>query len=211
MLAILVPVLDRPQNVKPLLASIEVATTVPHRVLFICDPDDQAEREAISREAGLMIAPGGSYAAKIRAGVEATHEPLIMLGADDLRFHPGWFEAALRHIDEGAGVVGVNDTLRRRRRAVHATHFLITREYACLPCLDGSPGPLSEAYSHSFTDDELIATATARHAYAYAPDAVVEHRHWLNHAAPDDETYRRGRVRFDEDREIFRKRETLWT
>lgn len=209
--AILVPVLNRPQNVPPLLDSIRASTPDPYRVLFICDPGDIAEQDAIARDGGWMISPGGGYAAKIRAGVAATTEPLVFLGADDLRFQPGWLQAARAAMRDGAQVVGVNDQIVRRRRPAHATHFLITREYAQRPAIDGQPGPLSTAYSHSFVDDELIATATHRGVYAYAPRSIVEHRHWVNRKAHDDDTYQRGRARFETDRATFQRRVKLWT
>lgn len=211
-LAILVPVLRRPQNIGPLLNSIRLSTPMASasRVLFIADPDDHREHTAIAAAGGSMIAPGGSYAEKIRAGIDATTDELVFLAADDLFFTPGWLPAAMSHIRDGVHVVGVNDTIVRERRPEHATHFLMTREYALLPCLDGEPGPLSQAYSHSFTDDELIATARARGAYAYARDSIVEHRHWMNDAAPDDATYQQGRAQFRRDRKIFMRRSHLW-
>lgn len=211
MIAIIVPALRRPGNVAPLLDSIERSTPEQHRVLFVCDPGDTAEQDAIAREGGWMVSPGGSYAAKVHAGVEATDEALIFVGADDLRFHPGWFPAARARMVDGVHVVGVNDRVRRRHRPLHATHFLMTREYAELPAIDGRPGPLCELYHHSFVDDELIATATHRRMYAYAPEAVVEHRHWMNLTAPDDDIYRLGRQHFQSDRAIFRARQHLWT
>ncbi len=208
--AIVVPVLGRPDNVAPLLQSIEQATPAAHRVLFVCDPDDEAELRAIEAAGAAMIAPGGRYSSKIRVGIAATDEPLIFLGADDLAFQPGWLEATATHLAAGAHVVGVNDGMRRPRRPRHATHFLITRDYAHEPCIDGSPGPLSDAYRHNFVDDELIATATARGVYAYAAHARVEHHHWLNRRAVDDDTYRRGREAFSRDRSTFRRRSQLW-
>lgn len=208
--AILAPVLERPQNVAPLMESIAAATPEPHRVLFLCDPGDREEQNAIAKADGWMMSPGGSYASKIRAGVAATDEPFVFLAADDLHFHPGWLPAAMAKLTAGIEVVGVNDMLRRRRRPTHATHFLLTRAYAQRPCIDGSPGPLSDAYDHSFADDECIATAQRRGVYAYAQASVVEHRHWMNRAAPDDATYRRGRERFEQDRAIFNERAVLW-
>ncbi len=210
-LAILVPVLARPQNVEPLLASINTSTPQPHRVLFICDPGDIAEQDAVARAGGQMISPGGSYPQKIRAGVAATTEGLLFLGADDLRFETGWLTAAQAAITAGAHVVGVNDCIPRRRRRVHATHFLMTREYAHRPCADGKPGPLSDAYKHNFCDDELIATATHRGVYAHAARARVRHLHPMVRTAPDDATYRQGRAGFDEDRVTFIGRAPLWT
>lgn len=208
-IAILVPVLNRPANVEPLLRSIRETTPDPYRVLFICDPGDTAEQDAIAVEGGWMISPGGSYASKIRAGVEATDEPLVFIGADDLRFRPKWLQSAIAHIP-GAQVVGVNDGIFRPRRPSHATHFLMTREYAQLPCIDGTPGPLSDAYSHSFVDDELIATATKRGVYAYASQSRVRHLHPMCRTAKDDATYRLGRARFAQDRRLFAERRRLW-
>jgi hypothetical protein len=65
--AILVPVLNRPANVAPLMESISTTTPDPYRVLFICDPGDRAEQDAIASQGGWMISPGGSYASKINA------------------------------------------------------------------------------------------------------------------------------------------------
>lgn len=207
--AILVPVLRRPQNVKPLLDSIRATTPDPYRVLFICDPGDIAEQDAIAAEGGWMISPGGTYSQKIRSGVDATDEPLLFIGADDLRFQHDWLQAAITKMP-AAQVVGVNDCIRRPRRPQHATHFLMTREYAELPCLDGSPGPLPCCYTHSFVDDELIATATKRGVYAYAQRSRVKHLHPMCRTADDDDTYRLGRERFRQDARTFARRSRLW-
>ncbi|HET7588601.1 MAG TPA: hypothetical protein VFK14_00225 [Solirubrobacterales bacterium] len=216
-LAILVPVLARPHRVAPLLDSVE-ATTPGVRVLFLVDSDDEAERDAIWKEMGAgrelaigAVIDGGSYAAKINQGVRRTSDPLLFLGADDLEFKTGWFEAAQRSLAGPVEVVGVNDLLRRRpRRRDHATHFFLTRAYAELGTIDGAGGPLHEGYDHSFVDDEFIATAAKRGAYAYAPDSHVRHIHWMNRAAPDDAVYRKGRARFEQDRRLFRERSALW-
>jgi glycosyltransferase involved in cell wall biosynthesis len=208
--AILVPVLNRPANVAPLIESIRTTTPDPYRVLFICDPGDTAEQDAIAAVGGWMISPGGSYASKIRAGIDATDEPLLFMGADDLRFRPGWLEEA-RAMMPAAQVVGVNDGIHRPRRLTHATHFLMTREYAELPCIDGSPGPLAQCYDHSWVDDELIATATKRGVYAYAKTSRVKHLHPMCRTAADDATYKLGRARFAQDRKTFARRMRLWT
>lgn len=215
-LAILVPVLGRPHRVAPLLDSIEAATPGAH-VLFLADPDDRSELEAIERESirgNLCVKVddhGGNYAEKINRGVRLTKQPYIFTGADDLDFRAGWFEAALAKLADGTRVVGVNDLIERRPgRRQHATHFLVSREYVEHGTIDGQPGILFEGYDHSWVDNEFIATAEARGAYAYCADAHVRHEHPLNDTAPDDETYRKGRERFHEDRHIFEGRQALW-
>ena len=208
-LAWLVPVLNRPRNVAPLLQAIQ-ATTPTARVLFICDPDDVDEQRAIAIAGGTMISPGGGYPAKINAGVKATTEPFVLLGADDLRPHLGWFETAKAAMTGDVQVVGLNDLIPRAERPEHATHFLLTREAASLRCLDGSPGPMYAGYTSWCSDDELIATACKRGMYAYCPDAIVEHVGHPMIGGPDDDTYRKGRLHARMDRKHFRRRMGLW-
>lgn len=213
-LAILVPVLGRPHRVKPHLDSIERCTP-DARVVFIADPDDGEEIAAIQRERQgrpftvEILLSAGSYARKINRGVMRTTEPLIFFGADDLEFLPRWFEEAKRWLRSGVEVVGVNDLLNRRR-PFKATHFLVTREYADCPTIDGERGPLCELYAHNFVDDEFVAVAKKRRAYVYAEGVKVKHHHPMG-GAEDDETYRRGRSTFQHDRRIFKRRMKLWT
>jgi glycosyltransferase involved in cell wall biosynthesis len=206
-IAVLVPVLGRPQNVKPLLESIAATTPAPYRVLFLADPGDRAEQDALALAGAWFLSPGGSYAKKIRVGVEATDEPYVVLAADDVVAHPGWLEAALAKVAEGAHAVGLNDL--RPRGWETATHFLLTREYAERPTIDGGPGPLHH-YTHNFCDRELIETAKRRGVYAYAADARFEHRHHLDGHAPLDTTYAKGQASFRQDARLFARRTRLW-
>jgi hypothetical protein len=208
--AVLIPVLGRPHRVKPTIQAFTATTPVPFRLLFIASPGDTQERQALATHQADVLVAEGNYAQKLRAGIDATTEPLVFLGADDLDPYPGWLQAAQAHMTNGVQVVGVNDLIRRRHRPTHATHFLLTREAALMPCIDGTPGPLCTAYTHSAVDDELIATATKRAMYAYAPDSHVEHQHPMNGKAQDDETYRLGRLHYRRDLQLFRERSRLW-
>lgn len=211
-LAILVPVLDRPHRVRPLLDSIQAATPGQPDVLFVCDPGDRATQDQVALAGARLISPGGSYAHKINEGVRATTAPLLFLAADDLHFHPGWLPAAEARLRDGAQVVGVNDLCSRRVQAgEHATHFLMTREYALQPAIDGTRGPLAEAYTHSYVDDELVATARVRGVLAFATDSIVEHLHPDAGKAEWDDVYQRGRGTIKADCRLFRRREHLWT
>jgi hypothetical protein len=204
-LVVLVPVLGRPHRAA---AAIEAFTrALPGvRVCFVPDEDDLPEIEAIEAAGGEILCKlTANYATKINTAVRLTDEPLIFLGADDLVPQPGWFEAALAHMHGTVEVVGINDLIQRGR-SEHTTHFLMTRRYAELPTLTGEPGPLCEIYHHSCVDDELIATAQRRHAYAYARDAEVEHLHPDNGTAVLDDTYRRGRSQIRQDRQIWKSR-----
>lgn len=213
-LVILTPVLRRPKNVAPLLRSIGETTTRPYRVLFIADPDDDRELSAIephlSEGVGLLLQPG-NYARKINAAVEFTSEPLLFLGADDLRYHAGWLDAAKRLMVDPIGVVGTLDLCNGRvTQGIHSTHSLVSRTYAERGTIDDPGRLLHEAYPHEFVDDEFVQTAIHRGAFAHAADSVVEHLHpWVG-KAPSDAIYAASKPRMRVGRRIFRSREHLW-
>ena len=220
-LVILVPVLGRPSRVGPFLDAVEATTPGVPYVLFLADSGDDAEIEAIEEQEDvhpgvhvLLNLEGGNYAEKINRGVEVTPAPWILTAADDLEPQPGWLEAT-GYRSAAAGqqlVIGVNDLIpRRRRRAEHATHFLMSRAYAERPAIDGSEGPLFTGYGHEKVDDELIATARYRGAYVYVPEAHVKHLHPDVGTADWDGTYEKGRATRVADRELFYEREHLWT
>jgi glycosyltransferase involved in cell wall biosynthesis len=207
--AILVPTLARPHRIEPLLESLERSTTAPHTVIF--GASDDATVEVLERlgtrylrDAGGLV---GTYPKRINALFRATSEPYVLLGADDLEFHPGWFEAAMRAMNDVDGVVGINDLY-----ASESVHFLVSRHY--IDTLGGSmdePGVvLHEGYHHWFCDDELRGTAQCRRRWAYAADAIVEHLHPGAAKAPNDKTYELGHASSEVGLEVFRSREHLW-
>lgn len=215
-LVILVPMLGRPHRVRPLLDSIE--ETVPAaNVLFLLSVNDTKVRNAV-RDTGrsyrlLSYHSVGDYATKINTGVSVTTEPLLFTGADDLKFWPGWLEAALAAFTPGIGVVGTNDLGNPRVLAgEHATHFLVTREYAALGTIDrpDSGMLLHPEYPHEYVDDEFVGTAKKRQAWAMALDSHVEHLHPHWGKAPSDALYQQQRYRMRLGQAIYRRRRRLW-
>lgn len=215
-LVILVPMLGRPHRVKPLLESIERATPRAN-VLFLLSSNDTTVRRVVG-ETGrafqeLPYRTVGDYATKINTGVSVTSEPLLFTGADDLRFWPGWFEAALAMITPGVGVVGTNDLGNPRVLAGdHATHFLVTREYTKLGTIDrpGSGMLFHPEYPHEFVDDEFVGTAKHRAAWAMAVDAHVEHLHPNWGKAKTDALYQQQPARMRMGQAVYRRRRRLW-
>ena len=210
---VLVPVLRRPHRVAPLLDSLD-----GQRTLFICSPDDIEEQAAVKAAGADMIVidrppQPGDYARKIQAGYEATDEPLVFLGADDLCFHSGWLDAARAKLTEGVGVVGTNDLGSKRVMAGnHATHSLVTRDYVERHGTIDQPGQvLHEGYPHEFVDDEFVQTAMFRDAWAFAVDSHVEHLHPNWNKAPTDPLYDQQRRRMDRGRRLYKRRQHLWT
>lgn len=214
--AIIVPLLRRPWRVAPLLGSITATTTVPHEVVFACTPSDLATIDAVraERHDPLLVPwhPKGDYARKIQAGIDATDSPYVFTGADDLKFHPHWFENAAKLMDGTVGVVGTNDLCSKRVMAgEHGTHFLVARWYIDLGTFD-EPGVLfHHGYVHEFVDDELVGTAKKRGAWAHAADSVVEHLHPMNGGAPMDDLYAAQRSRMGRSKALYLRRRQQWT
>lgn len=217
-LAIIIPVLRRPQNAAKVYASARAATP-DAEILFVCTPGDRTEIEAVKAcGANFILTPKmylrGDYPAKINLGYAMTTAPWIFTGADDLDFRPGWFAACLAAALGGAKVIGTNDLGNPRVVAgEHATHFLVARDYADDP--GGAWGmPRSiffPGYWHERCDDELRAVAQTRGVYAHAEHAIVEHLHPNWGKAPIDDVYTSNRAaRFKAGKELYLRRSRLW-
>lgn len=222
---IVVPVLGRPERVRPLVESAEAATR-GHDVcvFFVVSPSDELERGEIRnvmRSSPIVNAldvewePGrADYARKINAGFAVTEEEFVFLGADDLRFHDGWLDKALDvHAATGACVIGTNDDGNPAvKSGRHATHSLVHRDYGACGTIDepDSGKLLCDLYDHNWVDNEFVATAHHRGAFAMALDSHVEHEHPHWGKGTDDATYRKGQARFAEDRALFQRRSRLW-
>lgn len=214
--AVLVPMLGRADKLPTLVDSLH-RTAPAARLLFLCTTTD-AETVVACKQHGDFLAfppqPVGDYAAKINEGVRATDEPLLFFGAIDIEFQPGWLEAATAHLSESVRVVGTNDLANPRvMRGEHATHFLVARDYATKPLIDGdADGPLFTGYVHEYVDDEFLGTAKARHAYAFAADSYVRHRHpHFDPTAVWDDSYRGMTGRMRRSRRLYQRRRRLWT
>lgn len=211
---ILVPVLWRPDKVAPLIDDIKAATPEPHRILFIADPDDDTELDALRAADAEWITPGPTtYPQKINAAVAVTDEPWVFLAADDLHFHSGWLTAALS-VSDGFGVVGTNDggCNPRVERGKHSVHSFVSRAYIDEHggTVDGPGLVLHSGYRHSFCDDELVGTARRRGQYVHAHDSVVEHLHPFAGKAVTDRVYEKGQASVVADRRLFQRRRRLW-
>lgn len=219
-LLIAVPVLDRPKRAYPLVTSVRAATSVEHRIVFLCSPGDEAEilscKLAGADEVIVVewaAERGGDYPKKINEAVRASQEPWIFTGADDLDFHPGWAEAALACASAASvRVVGTNDLGNPRvMKGQHSTHNLVARSYIEEHgTIDESGLMMHEGYSHCFCDDELVVTAKRRKEYVFCGGSEVKHLHphWTH--GPRDATYDKGERMFAADRIRFNLRSPLW-
>lgn len=219
-LAVIVPVLGRPQNAAKIAASLEAATSVAYRLVFVCSPGDHDQIAACHSTGEDVIEadwhPGpGDFARKVNIAYEDTSEPWLFQAADDVVFHAGWDVNALACAEHGGALVvgtydGHNPEVRAGR---HSTHTLIARSYCDSPgaSMDGPGTVFSEAYGHQFCDTELVGLARERGVWAFAASSHVIHEHpfWVGRDRMDA-TYAKGLATSKEDAQLYRTRQKLW-
>jgi glycosyltransferase involved in cell wall biosynthesis len=213
--AVLVPVLTRPENVAPLVDSFN-ETNDGANLYFVVDPDDDVEQKAIKDAGGsyLISDRGKSFAQKINSGAEQTTEPWLFVCGDDVRFRPGWLAAA-RKLSTRFDVIGTNDSKPdeqgnpRVAAGAHSDHFFIRRSY--VDTYGGNLGPdvLCEKYRHFFTDVETIELAKARRVFTPCLESLVEHMHPDLGRAEVDDVYRAGWSEKEHDTKVWEKRAPL--
>ncbi len=211
--AVIVPVLRRPGNAEPFMASLKASGAGLARVYAVADIGDSATAQAW-RDAGATVltwddTPPGTFAQKANIGYRGTAEPWLLLAGDDVKFHPGWLDQAQHAARDGADVVGTNDLHNPRVTAgEHSPHPMVRRAYIDEQgaSWDGPGTVAHEGYAHWFVDDELVTAARQRGAWVAAPHAKVEHLHPLWGLAEDDETYALGREHIEADKALFEAR-----
>jgi glycosyltransferase involved in cell wall biosynthesis len=184
--AVLCPVLNRPQNIQPLVDSFNATTSgYEANLYFIGEKDDVAELAAIDAADATVIykKDAHTYAEKLNLGLNCTPEPWVLCIGDDVRFHEGWLDHA-RKLSSDYDVIGTNDTTNgiknpKVANGSHADHFFVRRAYVDEygACLEG-PGVLApEVYGHWYVDMEIVKLAKARGVFTPCLDSVVEHLH----------------------------------
>lgn len=224
-LAVLVPVLNRPGNVKPLVESFEANCPDDAELVFIVNSDDHAEIEALNQPGGRFLYtvvddPIRSWPTKINQGVDFVDRfggpAWLLCAADDITFIPGWWDvtAALR-ADPQIGVIGTNDSATgqgnpRVAAGEHTCHPLIRASYIHKFGTIDQPGyAVHEGYQHWCVDDELVWTARLRNAWAFCREAVLEHHHpYWDPTVPTDATYTLGEANAQADMALWADRAT---
>lgn len=215
-IVVLVPVFRRPQAIQPLIESFERSRPRQAEMLFIASPEDKEELAALADIPHLIVPyrrGPGDWAKKINHGYRNTTAPWILLGADDVRFRPGW-DTCLRRAWKSSDkrVLGTSDLNPFANPAgIYSPHPLVARSYADEGAtVDRSGEVVCERYWHNYPDRELAATAIVRNEWLFVPDAVIEHLHpgWTQ--TENDHTYRLGARHADRDYMLHLKRHRLW-
>jgi len=224
--AVLVPVLGRPEHAEPFMASLRASTGLATAYALV-DPEDTQAHAAWDRAgATVLLDPElrleanergyptgnrrpGTFAEKVNFGYRKTGEPWLLLVGSDVRFHPGWLDKALAAASDQYHVVGTNDLGNPRVLAgEHSTHPLIRRCYVdeVGASWDGPGVVACEQYRHWFVDDEVVAAAKQRGVWTMALSSWVEHLHPYFGKGEMDDTYRLGEQHAEQDKALFEAR-----
>jgi hypothetical protein len=210
--AVIVPVMRRPQNAAPFMATLRASTGLA-TVYAVADVDDTATAQAW-RDAGAQVIDydgdtAGTFSQKMNVGYRETTEPWIFLTGDDVAFRPGWLDHAQATAGDDLHVIGTNDLGNPAVLAgEHATHMLIRRSYVdeTGASWDGPKVLAHEGYRHWFVDNEIVTAARRRGVWGMALASVVEHMHPQWGKGDTDDVYALGESRAVPDRHLFERR-----
>lgn len=214
MIDVLVPMLGRPDSIRPLLESFEQHSGLGDKLIFIISPSDTPiYKECVDIGVDYhMVAwePGpADYARKMNEGFWITDQPWVFLAASDITFTPGWTKPAGMDAD----VIATNDQANAQvQRGMFGTHCFVRRSYVDEQgaSADGPGVLLHEGYDHNFVDREMCGVAQSRRRFHFAKEAIVPHRHYLWGTAKKDRTYIKAMRHFHQDRQLFLSRAHLW-
>ncbi len=211
-LTVIVPVLDRPANVEPLVTSFLENCPPDSHLMFVATDGDKDELDAVRASLQdriyLLLTKRISWPNKINEAFLKVrdHTDWVLFGADDIAFHEGWFEQTKPFRDQDEiMVIGTNDLGNPRVIAGdHSTHTLVRASY--LGTIDDPNAIVHTGYRHTFVDDELLWTAKLRGVWVHCPSAVVEHLHPYWNKSRWDSTYAQGDLSLKHDGRLWRKR-----
>ena len=215
--AILVPTLNRPALIVPLAENVrDVTPPGAYSLVFVLDHADMASREAVkAAPSARYLLANGTYPQKINAGYRGTNDPLVLPTADDVVFHPGWYEAAAASFrDPVVQVVGTLDLSPATEDGSHATMPILRRSYCENPgaAWRETGTVFHEGYHHNYCETETWQLALNRGAARFVRESVIEHCHPAWGKREIDATDRKGNhVHIDADRDRFHRRQRQWT
>ena len=204
---ILIPSLDRPQNLRKLIKNIHETAGYPHKLHF-CVSDKKSMNILVKLQEDFIIDDGGeeaTFANRVNYLYSETDERLFYFCGDDDSHYPGWLATMMSCLQDGIDVVVAkcnHVTLQRRSYIEQRSGCVDTPNVVCYP-----------GYKHNFVEVEYICTANMRRVATWCPVETVEHHRWRDDGtdcfakAKYDDTYARGDAGWEHDLAVFNDRE----
>jgi len=203
--AILVPSLNRPQNLKRLVEGIHSATPEMHFINF-CVSDDESKAALDDLDEFYLDDSDFEdrrYVTRMNKLVgELDDAKTVFFGSDDVLHHDGWLRAALTVMErENKAVVVVNDM-----HNANGTQAVVRRDYLPHAVFDDPREAFHNGYLHNFADNEMFLTAQVQGEFTRAMDSFVEHLHPLfgsNNKLGWDDTYNNAQKGWEQDSALW--------
>lgn len=210
MLTVIVPSRGRPESALQLITSVvdtrRVSSTTVVLAIDATDPTLGLYQEVaniypnVSRvevvKGGWMVDALNEAATRVTANSAIT--AIGFLGDDHRPRTPGWDASYLSALEElGAGVVYGDDLLQ---------HDFVPTQCAMSASIIRELGWMAHpSLKHMYVDTLWRDMANVAGKLRYLPDVIVEHMHYLNGKAIEDEGYRRVNDKqvFDDDNRAF--------
>lgn len=213
MIDIVIPTFRRVVNIQKMYDNLKDLKDT--RMVFVAHESDFDSQEAINKLGCKLVidtqSPSGVNATN--AGYWGSETEWVVIGQDDINFHLGWLDNALKYITKDIKVVGLNDGFYPHERVEHSVCWLVNKPYIEKESLSiGHKNVIfNPDYHKNYADDELNATAKFRKVWAYASDSWAEHIHPGFQKAEMDDTYRMHEDKCSQDHELFVSRQHLWS
>lgn len=210
MITVIVPSRGRPESALQLITSVvdtrRVSSTTVVLAIDATDPTLGLYQEVaniypnVSRievvKGGWMVAALNEAATRVTANSAIT--AIGFLGDDHRPRTPGWDASYLSALKElGAGIVYGDDLLQ---------HDFVPTQCAMSASIIRELGWMAHpSLKHMYVDTLWRDMANVAGKLRYLPDVIVEHMHYLNGKATEDEGYRRVNDKqvFDDDERAF--------
>jgi hypothetical protein len=215
--AVLVPVMQRPEKAEIFMRSLRASTGMAH-AYAICDRDDLETIAAWEKMGATVVIVNdyreldrpGRFSEKVNVGYMVSSEPWVFIVGDDVLFYPGWLDQAEMLTGEDRyHVIGTNDLGNPSvMNGDHATHILISRKYIQEQgaSWDGPGIVCHEGYHHWFVDNEIVMAARQRGVWTMALGSVVEHLHPYWQKSEMDAVYELGQENVQDDKQEYERR-----
>lgn len=182
MLNILIPTtIERRDQLKECIANIEKYADIPYEI-FTDENNDGGWVKAIHRFCNTHTGLTWVIGTDVRIG-EKTLSTMV--------------EAYNKTFPNKDGIVQPYDEFHEGKLAVHPLGDTETlKKY------------IYDGYIHCFSDNEMTERAMSDGKYLYVPEAYVEHLHFINKKAEEDETYKKiyNKENYEKDRTLYLER-----
>lgn len=168
----------RPQTDR-LIESIRENTKIPHVICVYENAD-------------------GGWVPAVHKALDSIDGFVVLLGSDVV-VHEGWLDALWDGFCDAFpkkdGCAQPFDEINNGALCQHPLgHSSVIKHY------------LHKGYIHNFSDNEMTERLIRDRKYLYVPESKIEHLHWVNGKAQQDETYKVIMSSYERDREVYLER-----